>query len=681
MRINTKLVYSFLLITLLECTSVVFSDFPADNALTGVILVPDQYPTIQSAIDAAYEGSLILVKPGRYTECIVIDKPLRLMGSGVNLSIIENAGWGHTVEIKADGVVLKGFAIRGLKYGSWAGIYVRGSNCVIEDNFVEGHSFGIKIYDSSNNILRNNFMFNNTYNFGVWGLFLSHFIHDVDFSNVADGKPILYWVNKQNQTVPLGVSCVILVNSSRIMVRDFNISKNLSGITLAYTKDSLIMNVTVSNNERGLYFLCSNNNIVVQNDFSDNYWSGITIISSCNNIFVGNNIVRNKNGVRLSHSVNILGVLSENNTIIGNILSDNQDGLYFEKSNNNVIKGNIVINNTRSGLVLDDSCGNIIKGNFVKNNKYGVWSLASQDLIYQNIFANNSFQVYIYPYSTTLTSWDGGYPSGGNYWSDYKGLDEKHGPDQDQSGSDGIGDFPYIINLNNRDRYPLLHPCVKNSLPIPNFSQTPFDARVEENVLFVDESSDVDGQIMLRIWKIDGEYFWPSKNISIQFKKEKTYNVTLIVFDDYGASDKKSKAVFVRRFIPTLLIFVHDSINLGDKLEISATLLDENGNPVVGSLISFYLIDNIEEFIGSATTNFDGTAKISYITAKAGVFHLRAIFLGDQKYESVCIEKKLIVKSMSNYYTFWIFCLLVAISVITLFKIKTCYRNRRRRIK
>lgn len=37
-----------------------------------------------------------------------------------------------------------------------------------------------------------------------------------------------------------------------------------------------------------------------------------------------------------------------------------------------------------------------------------------------------------------------------------KGADEKKGLRQDQPGSDGIGDEPYVINNYNRDNYPLV---------------------------------------------------------------------------------------------------------------------------------------------------------------------------------------------------------------------------------
>jgi len=54
--------------------------------------------------------------------------------------------------------------------------------------------------------------------------------------------------------------------------------------------------------------------------------------------------------------------------------------------------------------------------------------------------------------------WDNGYPSGGNYWSNYNGTDLYSGPCQNVTGSDGIGDTPYVIDANNQDNYPLMKP-------------------------------------------------------------------------------------------------------------------------------------------------------------------------------------------------------------------------------
>jgi len=56
--------------------------------------------------------------------------------------------------------------------------------------------------------------------------------------------------------------------------------------------------------------------------------------------------------------------------------------------------------------------------------------------------------------SSSDSVWDDGYPSGGNYWSDYVGVDLFSGPYQNITGCDGIGDTPILF----RDRYPLMHP-------------------------------------------------------------------------------------------------------------------------------------------------------------------------------------------------------------------------------
>ncbi len=54
-------------------------------------------------------------------------------------------------------------------------------------------------------------------------------------------------------------------------------------------------------------------------------------------------------------------------------------------------------------------------------------------------------------------AWDGGYPAGGNYWSNDVNRDLCGGPSQDVcSGADGIGDAPYLFSDAASDRYPLM---------------------------------------------------------------------------------------------------------------------------------------------------------------------------------------------------------------------------------
>jgi len=52
------------------------------------------------------------------------------------------------------------------------------------------------LLDSScNNTLTGNNMTGNTYNFGVWGQYLEHFLQDIDTSNTVDGKVVYYLIS------------------------------------------------------------------------------------------------------------------------------------------------------------------------------------------------------------------------------------------------------------------------------------------------------------------------------------------------------------------------------------------------------------------------------------------------------------------------------------------------------
>jgi len=81
-------------------------------------------------------------------------------------------------------------------------------------------------------------------------------------------------------------------------------------------------------------------------------------------------------------------------------------------------------------------------------------SPCNDNLFYHNNFIDNTINAY----DECDNLWDNGYPSGGNYWSDYKGIDDD---------GDGIGDTPYNISGgDNKDNYPLMEPWVKEEITV-----------------------------------------------------------------------------------------------------------------------------------------------------------------------------------------------------------------------
>jgi pectin methylesterase-like acyl-CoA thioesterase len=59
------------------------------------IIVPDNYPTIQEAVDAATNGDTVFVRSGEYDEDVVIDsKSISLIGEHASNTTIRGLGKG-----------------------------------------------------------------------------------------------------------------------------------------------------------------------------------------------------------------------------------------------------------------------------------------------------------------------------------------------------------------------------------------------------------------------------------------------------------------------------------------------------------------------------------------------------------------------------------------------------------
>ncbi|MFP7755174.1 right-handed parallel beta-helix repeat-containing protein [Thermodesulfobacteriota bacterium B35] len=115
--------------------------------------VPEEYPTIQSAIDAAQPGDDIIVNGGRYRELLIIDKSVNLIGR--NWPVIDGGGQKgdkNTVAILYLGDRagrVEGFVITGGGTGNLGhGINIWDSAPEIYNNRITGNFHGIGIHGS-----------------------------------------------------------------------------------------------------------------------------------------------------------------------------------------------------------------------------------------------------------------------------------------------------------------------------------------------------------------------------------------------------------------------------------------------------------------------------------------------------------------------------------------------------
>ena len=140
------------------------------------------------------------------------------------------------------------------------------------------------------------------------------------------------------------------------------------------------------------------------------------------------------------------------NTITQNYFADNSGpAIRIMQSSGNMVSDNCIygtiaftdysLHNTITRNILGDISFIYLGGNYPRDN-----------FIYNNDIGGVSIDPPIYNF------WNLSYPTGGNYWSSYSGVDEKSGPKQDEPGSDGVGDTSFVIDANNIDNYPLIVP-------------------------------------------------------------------------------------------------------------------------------------------------------------------------------------------------------------------------------
>ncbi len=294
-------------------------------------------------------------------------------------------------------------------------------------------------------------------------------------------------VTVKNTTIRNFYNSIYLEYTSKVTIIGNGITENYIVIEHYYSSNNSISGNNIMNNAYGIMFVFSSNNSIRGNNITANFGEGIRLSTSSNNNIVGNNITANfGEGIRLSYSLNnsIIGNSFVNSGLViigddyGNVVSDNSVNgkplVYLEGVSDHVVEDagqvvlvrcnrirveNLNLSSATVGVQLMQTNNTEISGNNITNNKwFGVYLFKSfNNKFYHNNFIDNNRHAYI-PTLGCANFWDDGHSSGGNYWSDHNPPDIYTGPYQNGTGSDGIGDIPYVIDVDNQDRFPLIYP-------------------------------------------------------------------------------------------------------------------------------------------------------------------------------------------------------------------------------
>jgi parallel beta-helix repeat protein len=408
-------------------------------------------------------GKTLTIEPGvdvKFNEFVSlnVDGSLKAVGSAsdpitiTSNMVVPNPGDWDEILVSNNGYAEIKYC--DISYGTHAlSLYSTSHNDIMNNNIRYNSGHGVYMISS----IGNNLIGNTMTDCGIYikGDLLEHWnTHVIDSTNTVDGKPVWYLKDTVGGMAISGAGQVILANSTNINVENQEISSGSVGILLGFSSNNEIINNDISENTYGIALHYSDDNIIRDNTiFNPGY--GIRIWYSSGNT-VNSNIILTDYARDFRWGAGIHLFYSIDTSISGCWISKCGEGIYIQNSDTISVMENDILSSKGEGVRLWGSDEVEISNNEIKDNGIGIrmFQFSFGIFVHHNDIINSEIQAI----DLQANTWDDNYPSGGNYWSDYTGVDDFSGPNQDIPGSDGIGDTPYVIDGDSEDRYPLMGP-------------------------------------------------------------------------------------------------------------------------------------------------------------------------------------------------------------------------------
>jgi nitrous oxidase accessory protein len=375
------------------------------------IVVPAGAAPLQTIVDAAAPGDVLLLAPGEHSGPIAVSRALAIEGEPG--AVLKGNGQGSVVTLLAPGIAVRGLTIEGsgmdidaLDSGVFATEAATGA--VVEDNAILGNLFGVYLHGSRNALARNN---------RIEGL--------REGRTSRSGSGVSVWNAPGAKVIGNAVSFGrdgIFANASKKNEFRGNTFRNLRfAVHYMYTNESVIADNVSIGNIVG-YAIMYSNGLRVTGNVSDGDRDNGLLFNYANGSEISGNVVRGalqpdgrwtSNGERFSADADMSasGGGAEPTTRAGTRIGP-EKCVFIYNANKNSFSGNRFEGCEIGVHFTAGSEGNTMSGNAFVRNRNQVKYVGTRSL-----------------------DWSSG--GHGNYWSDNPAFD---------LDGDGIADNPYRPN-------------------------------------------------------------------------------------------------------------------------------------------------------------------------------------------------------------------------------------------
>lgn len=311
----------------------------------------EDFPTVTEAIAAANAGDRILVRPGLYTEGLVIDKPLEIIGDGEPGEVIIQATGAHTVSFKTTMGRISNLSLRQMGGGTWRCVDIAQGRLELEGCDIVSQSSGcVVIHDGADPRLRRNR------------------IHDGKQSGVLvqeNGQGTL----EDNDIFGNTLSGVEIVRGGNPTLRRNRIhdGKTTGILVHTYGQGTLEDNDIFGNAYEGVEVRTGGSPVLRRNRIHDGHGGGVFVNDNGQGTLEDNDVFGNAQaGVKISGGSN--PVLRRNR-----IHDGKQIGVFVYESGRGTLEDNDVFGNAYSGVLIQEEGNPILRHNRInKNGSYAV---------------------------------------------------------------------------------------------------------------------------------------------------------------------------------------------------------------------------------------------------------------------------------------------------------------------